>query len=368
MADATTILEDHELSPAARRTLEDPAKKMMVARGLLPLPDPRDLVSVLYQLAGDDDPAVRAAAHGTLAELPETIVSAALGDAQLPARVIDSFAAALATRDGLAAVALANPSIADDTVAKIAARANAAVCALCAENETRLLRCPEIVAALYTNPQAPMSMAAHAVELCARNDVRVPIAAWEEVAAAHIKVAVAEPQPQQAQQPSPPDEGPGWSPEEDAAFSRAAAAVTETVTDPSKDTPISALPMAMKVRLAAVGNATARAILIRDPARPVAMAAIKSPAIADSEVTRYAANTAISEDVISYIASRRDWVKLYAVKLALVSNPKTPLTAATRLLAHLRERDLKGVARSKSVPSALAAQAKKLITQRRRGP
>lgn len=353
-----TPLADHELSPAALEAMAQPARKMMAARGLSPLPDPRDLVSVLYQLARDGDAAIHEAARKSAAELPDKILGAALADPRLPARVIDYFADKITLSTALVAPAIANPCIADETVAALAAQGSAKVAELCAENETRLLRYPAIVAALYNNPRTAMSIAARAVELCAREGVRVPgIAAWEEVAAAHLKVAVDAP-----------------AADADDVFAKAMGSVGESEaeqpaegTEPTKDTPIGSLPIAMKMRLAALGNASARAILIRDPARPVAMAAIKAPTIGDNEVVRYASNTALSDDVIGYIASRRDWVKLYAVKLALVSNPKTPLTASTRLLVHLRERDLKAVARSKSVPSALTAQAKKLITQRRRG-
>jgi hypothetical protein len=51
----------------------------------------------------------------------------------------------------------------------------------------------------------------------------------------------------------------------------------------------------------------------------------------------------------------------------LVLNPKTPLPEATRFLPHLRDKDLKSVAKSKGVPSAVAAQARKLMSQRTTG-
>jgi hypothetical protein len=99
----------------------------------------------------------------------------------------------------------------------------------------------------------------------------------------------------------------------------------------------------------------------------VAMAAIKSPGVRDMEVVHYASNRNLSEDVIRYIAGKREWTKLYGVRVALCRNPKTPLVEATRLLASLRERDVQNLARSKGVSSALVAQARRLLMQRRGG-
>ena len=45
-------------------------------------------------------------------------------------------------------------------------------------------------------------------------------------------------------------------------------------------------------------------------------------------------------------------------------NPKNSIPDSARLLPFLRERDLKSVARSKGVPSAVVAQARKLMSQR----
>ena len=105
-------------------------------------------------------------------------------------------------------------------------------------------------------------------------------------------------------------------------------------------------------------------VLIRDPMRMVAMAAIKSPAVTEFEAARYAGNQALSEDVIRYIAAKREWTKLYGMKYALCRNPKTPVSEAMRLLPFLREKDLTNLTKSKGVPSAVVAQARKLMTQR----
>jgi hypothetical protein len=119
-----------------------------------------------------------------------------------------------------------------------------------------------------------------------------------------------------------------------------------------------------KMRTAMLGDRYDRSILIRDSNKLVSMATIKSPKIRDDEAVSYAANRALTYEVVNYIASRRDWVKLYAVKFNLVMNPKTPMSRSMSLLGHLNQTDVQKVARSKNIPSALATAAKRKLQQR----
>jgi hypothetical protein len=50
--------------------------------------------------------------------------------------------------------------------------------------------------------------------------------------------------------------------------------------------------------------------------------------------------------------------------LALVNNPKTPQGTAMRFLVLLRASDLRAVAKSKNVPTAVSLQAKKLVAKK----
>ena len=131
--------------------------------------------------------------------------------------------------------------------------------------------------------------------------------------------------------------------------------------------PIGKMSVPSKIRLATIGNAVARGVLVRDPLKAVAVAAIKSPGVSEIEAARYAGNQALCDDVIRYIAGRRDWTRLYGVKMHLIMNPKAPLPEVARMLPHLRDKDLKNVAKSKGVSSAVVAQARKLIMQRNPG-
>lgn len=369
MALERTLLAAAELSAAAQKAVSAGPTKLMAARGLMPMA-PSDQAAVLYQLGCDPDAAISEAARATAAGLPEKLLTGVLGG-RLDPRVLDFFVELHRDKASVIEVVILNTATADVTIAALAARASAREVDLIAQNEVRLLRHPEIIGAMYLNPKARMSTVDRAVELAVRNNVRVPgVAAWEEVA--------------RALSGAPP------AGDADALFQVAAARLAGddsvlTVGDPealavleggeiqevvlpadgeAAKAQVERLSVPAKIRLALIGNAFARSMLIRDPLRIVAMAAIKSERVTPFEAARYASNASIGEDVIKYIAQKREWTKPYNVKLALCMNPKAPAAEISRFLPHLRDRDLRNVSKSKGIPSAVAAQARKLLMQR----
>ena len=355
--------------------------KMMAARGMAPLP-PGDMATALYQLSFSDEEAIKSAAFKSAAELPERILGAAL-EQPLDARVLDFYGRRVFGKPPLLEKLLLNKATADETFRHLATLVDERGLEMIAKNEERLLRHPPIIAALYMNPKTRMSTAQRALELAVRNHVRVDgIPAFEEAARAI----------QQSGAPSPEEQA-----RQDAAFARAAeVAVDQTaalgliavdeneaaaqaeaeaqaaeqavestaLAEEEKKQKISDLTPAGKIRLATLGNAFARAVLIRDTNRQVAMAAIRSPAVTDMEVLRYATNRGLDDEIVRYIANQRHWVRLYGVKVALVNNPKCPLPVSMRFLPHLNVRDLKALSRSKGIPSALSTAAKQMLQQR----
>jgi hypothetical protein len=355
--------------------------KMMAARGMAPLP-PGDMATALYQLSFADDEAVKSAAFKSAAELPERIVGAAL-DQPLDARVLDFYARRVFGKPPLLEKVLLNKATADETFRHLATLVDESGLEMIAKNEERLLRHPPIIAALYMNPKTRMSTAQRALELAVRNRVHVDgIPAFEEAARAIL-------------QSGAPD--PAEVAKEDAAFARATEVAVDTtaalglvavdeneaaaqaeaeaqaaeqavesseLAEEEKKQKISELSPASKIRLATLGNAFARAVLIRDTNRQVAMAAIRSPAVTDGEVLRYANNRGLDDEIVRFIANQRQWVRLYGVKVALVNNPKCPLPVSMRFLPHLNVRDLKALSRSKGIPSALSTAAKQMLQQR----
>lgn len=128
---------------------------------------------------------------------------------------------------------------------------------------------------------------------------------------------------------------------------------------------IQKMTVAERMKLALLGNKEVRSILIRDPVRSVQVCVIQNPRITETEIERIASSRTVDEEVLRLILKNREWVKYYSVKVALVKNPRTPLKEGLRLLAHLREKDLKEVAKSRDLPNPVVVGAKKLLEERK---
>ena len=119
-----------------------------------------------------------------------------------------------------------------------------------------------------------------------------------------------------------------------------------------------------KMRLAYSGDKDARALLILDPVKEVQLAVINNPRITDSEIVAISRFRSVHEDVLRRIASNREWLKLYPVRLALAQDPKTPLSISLRIVPTLMRRDLRLLAKSKSVPEVIAHAAKRQLMKK----
>jgi len=352
--------------------------RLLAARGMAPL-RPVEMVIAVYQLSFDGDGVVKSAAQAAPASLPDKILLGPLGE-PLPAPVLHFFAERLPlVRRRAFEKVLLNPSTADDTFVHLARRLDEGGLEIIFQNEVRLLRCPAIVEALYLNKNARLSSVSRALELCARNGVRLEaIPGYDELAAALL----ADPN---AALPSVPDEAfamavgtgdPAALATLDGGEESGDGVLDE---DPGGDgaqategkaggfIKLDGLKIFEKIRLATVGNQYCRQVLIRDTNKVVAMAVVRSPSITDMEIVAAAGNRAVCDDVIRYIANSRIHIKDYAVKQALVNNPKCPLGASLRLLNFLHAEDLRAVSRSKNIPGALSVAAKKLLQTRERG-
>ena len=124
------------------------------------------------------------------------------------------------------------------------------------------------------------------------------------------------------------------------------------------------MTLPQKIRLALVGNQEARNLLIHDPNKVVALAVLRNPKIGEDEIVMYAQLRSLAEDVFSAMAKNKIWIKNYHIKLALVSNPKAPLSLSIKLLDHLHDRDLRNISRSKNVSYILARTAARLLFKR----
>jgi hypothetical protein len=361
------------LTPAVQKLMAAPSSgKLMALRGIAAL-RPVELVTAVYQLSFDADAAVKAAAAEAPGTLPDKVLVAPLSE-PLPALVLHFFGQRIAPhRIEVVERILYNGATSDETFVVLAGRLNERELEVIISNEIRLLRCPAIVSALFMNKQARMSSVNRAIELCARNKVRVDgIPSFDEVVKAisedpsstdptAVDMAFRDVLEVSATVPEGDDD------DDDDEAGEAGERGEKKKKESSRKSPVidfTRLKLYEKIRLATLGNAYCRSNLIRDSNKMVSMAVIRSPMITDSEVVRAAGNRQVAEEVIRYIANQREFTKMYPVKIALVHNPKCPLAFSLRFLPMLHGEDLKTLARSKNIPSALALAARKLIQTR----
>lgn len=389
-ADLLAPLPPEHLPPAVQKVLAGPAAaRTMAARGMAPL-RPVELAVTLYQLAFDADPGLSATAQSAPGALPEPVLLALVKES-LPPAVLHFFGTRLSEqRAGALDALLLNAATPDATFAVLAGRLSERFVDIIFANETRLLRAPAIVKALFGNRHARMSSVNRALELCARNGVEVDVPGFQEIVqeirqapealdtaidAAFAAVANASVVFEEHVLPSEPALE-GFDESADTAADAETLGDDETPEAEAPEAPakpedkrksaiidFNKLKIYEKIRLATLGNAYCRNHLIRDSNRLVAMAVIKSPMITDSEVIAASSNKAVHEDVIRYIANSRDFTKIYAIRWGLVNNPKCPLTVAMRFLTTLTKTDLKKVAKSKNIPAALSTTARRFLSK-----
>jgi hypothetical protein len=123
---------------------------------------------------------------------------------------------------------------------------------------------------------------------------------------------------------------------------------------------INHMSISQRIRLALTGNKTERLILIKDANRMVQLAVIESPKMADDEVLIHTRNLSLSGELISKIANNRDWTKNYTIILALVQNPKTPVSRAISFMKQLHSRDLKLLIQDRNINPVIRNLAQNL--------
>ena len=130
---------------------------------------------------------------------------------------------------------------------------------------------------------------------------------------------------------------------------------------------IAQMNVTQKIRRAQLGTAAERMLLVRDTNRLVAEAAVKSPLLREHDAARIAASRAVLPDVLRVIAMNKEFTRNYQVKLNLVTNPRTPQTFSLRMVPHLRDADLRHLAKSKDVPSVIQTAVRQHLFRKQSG-
>jgi hypothetical protein len=229
-----------------------------------------------------------------------------------------------------------------------------------ANNQKRMLRCPDIVEALGANPLTGRAVIDRILSFLglSRPDAEVPEDPGGDAVTLSVE-ALSDSDAEAALRAILHDD--------------ASTFVTELVDDDADVdeakqktlyTMLQEMSIFQKIKLARMGNKEARALLVRDRNKIVASAAVRSPKISENEVVTFAKARNICEEVLRIIGANREWTRNYQVKRALAMNPKCPRPMAVKFLNYLQERDLRGIMRSKEVPTAVSTHARRILTKK----
>jgi len=128
---------------------------------------------------------------------------------------------------------------------------------------------------------------------------------------------------------------------------------------------IQQLTVGERIALALRGGQEIRSILLKDTNKEVVLTVLKNPKITETEVELVAHSRNIPEEALRTIHKNREWMKNYAINLALVNNPKTPPGIGITLVSGLRLKDIAILEKNKNVSEAIRAIAKKVLAARK---
>ncbi len=355
--------------------------KMTAARGMLPLP-PGDLAQVLFALTREEDEQLSQTATQSLVKMPANIIKNIATDKNTHPLVLDFLARHQEAGNKIQEDIALNPSTHDETIVYQASIGKKEVVDIISQNQSRILRCPAIVDELADNPymgHAQLERILNFVEMEENRSSRKkkkdkPEAeaeegeGSEEIEEEEIEVPAVTSEDEDEIGAVTEDEESPWAAmtfdQELLKDHKVETEEEQADIERNLSRKVMNMKTSEKIKLAMTGGKSARALLIKDANKIVSSSVMKSPKITENEVEGISRSRGVSDEVIRMVASNREWTKSYQVKYNLSTNPKTPLTESMRFLNHLRDKDLRDIARSRNVPSQVATQAKRILQRK----
>ena len=289
-----------------------------------------DAGTVLFILGFDKDSSIAQAARKSLEAYPAHGLIAAL-DEKLDPLVIKKVLEIKQEDEAIQIMAALNPNTDDDTLRRLAETGPEEVVAALSDDKELLARKPYLADALMKNPLTGKTIAATLLQ------------GGGPAPAAKPGPKKDEPQPLH----------------QDLTDEKRAKADEQNIFKL-----VSQMSMGQKLKLALSGNKAARELLVRDSNKMIAMGVLKNPRITEEEVQRVTLSKGSSDEILRHIARNKEWMKSYSIRIGVLTNPKTPLTVSLKLLEYVYEKDIQGISKSKSIPSALASAARRRLEEK----
>jgi hypothetical protein len=127
------------------------------------------------------------------------------------------------------------------------------------------------------------------------------------------------------------------------------------------------LPVGEKLTLARRGPARVAGALLEEGHPQAIKLALGNAFLSESQVLKVLAKPDVPERVVAAIAQHPKWARLYNVRMALVRNPHTPVTAVMAFLPDLTLRDLKEIAALEGLDSSVRKNLQSEFERRSEG-
>ena len=337
--------------------------RLAAARGALPLPV-QDLMRVQVFLASEDpSDEVRSLAAQALVHRDASDTAAVMVDEGVPGEVATYFAALVETPASVVEALAQNSACPETALNRLASRHEPGVLDRLLRNEVLLIRYPDSLALLEVNDGLSPGQRDRLAEI-RLHFVERPLAHADpdapplepEVAQQVVEAMVAAEEYERESATSAPPAGAAdhsEPEEEDGSQKQAMFRIMDMTT-------------AEKVKLAFLGSAEERVILLRDSNRVVASSVLKSPRVSDKDAEVYANMRSLSEELIVMISNKRDWMRNYQVMLGVVRHPKSPPRITMNLMPLVKDRELKLLSKDRNLPETTRQQVRRTFQARSR--
>lgn len=323
--------------------------RMMAARGTIPL-SPKEVVTILYILCYDKDGDVKKTAQETLRNFSSQIILNLI-DTDIDPSVIDFLVKYHRERHLFFEKAVTNKNTLDETISHLASENSIRIIEFIALNQERLSRSEKIVTTLLKNPAVKGAMRQRLVEFVGESGYDSDLLPPEN------KVPTEETGPKDSEKAPTGDEEDGDT---------IATSLGDSLEDLNIAQRIMRMNIGEKMKLAHTGDKEVRGILLKESNKPIIGAVMRSPKMTEGEVLVLAQSKHSHDEIIRLITLNREWLKNYAIRLALVTNPKTPAGVAVRLVNTLYKKDLKDISGSRNIPSVVVNSARKVLEARQK--
>ena len=349
------------------------------ARGALPV-SAGETIEILVFLT--TNPVFHKQARMTLAGWDVKACSAVLSDPASPKPVLDYFLSADNRRPALLSALLENPSVPESDLLPITQENSREVVTFLLAS-SRVLTSHNLLNALIGNPvltpeqvasirmalELPGDPAALGQTYDYEEDLdRYLMEHASEIAAEEGKAFELVKDPDEPDEPDDPGESGASEQEVPEALaghgSGAPQHNTAGLRRLSVYQRISRMAVGERVQLAMKGSREERFILIRDGSKVVSSAVLESPKLTDQEVETFASMKNVQETVLRGIASKRKFLKDYAVIRNLANNPRCPLDVQLTLMKNLLNNDLRTVSANKNIADTVRKLALKMFKER----